>query len=658
MHEQLGGGLDYVLSENRPPESYEQPEWMRCKKCQGLTYAGNPEGDMGPCPAGGVHDHKGSDDYLLTSLVTDGYCVPLSAAPGETIDFCTSGQDTYEVTFLKIGIHGDEVAAMGDPQPIDGGLQVTPENPWQDGCSWAPTFSLTIPEDWESGMYSARCSSPTGLDSHIVFVVKPAAVKPGRIAVLASTSTWNAYNNWGGRSKYSSPVGAFLSFERPNPFATPIDDDIVPKHRTVAELWVLGWLVDAGYGVDVYTDTDFHSGIPDLSGYSALVLNTHTEYWTDQMLDQLEGYLDTGGNLLNLGGNSLFERVELDLDNNRMVALNGDENTFRPLCYLVNLDPPRPERELLGVGSRVGSRTFAPYQVLAADHRFFNHTGLDNFSEIGADGLAGGGASGIEMDTSIPGEAPDGVIVQIESALDDRGAPPPGTVLLARGTNAGDHGPYGADMTTYTTAAGGLVFSVGSITFGGSLIIDTDLQTIVRNVLDECLGKIGRRGQFVDWTSHESDEKATGTLDGRPVTVTGPLGEADLNEEYTGFGTPSFNPSLPTSDAIELESKPTDPEFTVDLGAEVQDVVFYLGSFGSILTFPTDTIVTQLSGDDGFTVTNNVVMGVAKNRTDTAPDDSNGSIRVRRPKPFQSITFNLKPNAPIEKDGVMLQIGS
>jgi hypothetical protein len=43
---------------------------------------------------------------------------------------------------------------------------------------------------------------------------------------------------------------------------------------------------------------------------------------------------------------------------------------------------------------------------------------------------------------------------------------------------------------TYTTAAGGLIFSVGSVSFGGSLIIDSALQTIVRNVLDECLGKI------------------------------------------------------------------------------------------------------------------------------------------------------------------------
>ncbi|MFD9211256.1 hypothetical protein ACFVZM_33860 [Streptomyces sioyaensis] len=175
---------------------------------------------------------------------------------------------------------------------------------------------------------------------------------------------------------------------------------------------------------------------------------------------------------------------------------------------------------------------------------------------------------------------------------------------------------------------------------------------------DGVMLQIGRIEKFVDWTSRDGDQKATGAMDGRTVTVRGPLGETDLNEEYTGFGTSSFDPSLPTSDAIELTSKPANPEFTVDFGAEVHDAVFYLGSLGSILTFPVGTVATKLSGDQDFTIEHdNVVVGVAKNATATTPSDSNGSVRISRPAPFRSITFNLKPNAAIEKDGVMLQIG-
>jgi hypothetical protein len=86
-----------------------------------------------------------------------------------------------------------------------------------------------------------------------------------------------------------------------------------------------------------------------------------------------------------------------------------------------------------------------------------------------------GAASGWEMDTSkqLPGHDP--------------GAPPANVQVLAEGTNVGPTNDYSAQMTYYDTGAGGFVFSAGSLTFGGSLVVDANLQRIVRNVLDECL---------------------------------------------------------------------------------------------------------------------------------------------------------------------------
>jgi hypothetical protein len=112
--------------------------------------------------------------------------------------------------------------------------------------------------------------------------------------VLANTNTWNAYNDWGGRSKYGLRPGAVLSFERPNPGSSPADDGQL-NHLTRAELWVLGWLEDAGFTTDVFTDHDFHAGISALQDYKALILSTHPEYWTPQMLDNLNRYLAAGG---------------------------------------------------------------------------------------------------------------------------------------------------------------------------------------------------------------------------------------------------------------------------------------------------------------------------------------------------------------------------
>ena len=164
--------------------------------------------------------------------------------------------------------------------------------------------------------------------------------------------------------------------------------------------------------------------------------------------------------------------------------LGGDPASLRARSYYRNLTPPRPERAVLGVAYRYDNySTFAPLRVTMADHRFFAGTGLRNGDQIGRQGR-NGAASGWEMDTCLPGHAPAGRIVAAEGA-DDRGTAPGNLQLLARGTNPG----YGADMTYYETSGGGFVFAAGSISFGGSLVQDPQLQVIVRNVLTECLGR-------------------------------------------------------------------------------------------------------------------------------------------------------------------------
>ena len=64
MHDHSGSG-DYMLKQNISGEP-GQDNWRWCNKCQGLAFAGNPS--PGACPAGGTHDHSGSGDYTLAQL--------------------------------------------------------------------------------------------------------------------------------------------------------------------------------------------------------------------------------------------------------------------------------------------------------------------------------------------------------------------------------------------------------------------------------------------------------------------------------------------------------------------------------------------------------------------------------------------------------------
>ena len=70
---------------------------------------------------------------------------------------------------------------------------------------------------------------------------------------------------------------------------------------------------------------------------------------------------------------------------------------------------------------------------------------------------------------------------------------PPGLVVLARAEVPLNTGGFGtAEMTCYDHHGGGFVFSVGSLTFGGSLVKDPGLQTIAGRALSECcLKKFG-----------------------------------------------------------------------------------------------------------------------------------------------------------------------
>ena len=415
-------------------------------------------------------------------VIVAGYASPLSVTPGHKVSFKVSALAPYDLMFqrLKMQANGDPGIDILAGSRQAGTARAVPANAWRDGCGWPESFSYSVPANAQSGIYSARCTGISGEATHICFVVRPSATQRGEVAVLANTNTWTSYNEFGGRSKYSVPMGTTLSFERPNPGVTPIEYNVI-DHLLRAELWMLNWLEDEGYKTDVYSDLDFHKGITNFNRYKALVISTHPEYWTAAMLDHLEAYIAAGGSVLYLGGNGLFEQVEINEPAQTLTHMTDDTTRNRDAFYFRNLEPPRPERGILGVAYRYDNyMTFAPYKVLDATHRLFQGTGLANGDLIGENGINGNGASGWEMDTAIAGTVPPGTVVSA-TGPDDRGAPPANLVVIARGTNPG----FGADMTCYDIPAGGRVFSVGSISFVGSMIRDANLQQIVRNVLAE-----------------------------------------------------------------------------------------------------------------------------------------------------------------------------
>ena len=358
----------------------------------------------------------GASFYPWGGLAADveGYCWPLSASPGETIDFWTGVRlslppdgvnadvtepATYTVDVRRLrrmragvlGVYDDVKDTPLDGESFTAIKYELPPDFLSTGARWGnPAFSLTIPDGapghsdhWPSGMYAARCTDSSLRDFYIPFIVRTSAARKP-FAVIANTNTWNTYNSWGGYGKYTHtyPVPETLPFLRPNPSLTPDVPGLISNprlqhyglsiemnscHLLRAELWVLGWLEDLGlpYAFDVYTDQDLHDGIAGISDgsadrYRALILNTHPEYWTCEMYDRAIAYRDRGGSILYLGGNGLYEEVAFSENREHLhifprldrstLPADCDNEDLRLYSLMRTAEVRRPEHALLGVG--------------------------------------------------------------------------------------------------------------------------------------------------------------------------------------------------------------------------------------------------------------------------------------------------------------------
>ena len=447
---------------------------------------------------------------------------------GERSEFRVHAVEPYRLSLWRYGLNKEFVKLLGwfDEHGPRATMQITPDGDYvQTGVEWnkvgygSPHHTQLVPGPERSGLYYLHAEGESGDFFSFPWVVAPAQPS-APIAVLASTMTWNAYNNFGGRGNYvnstrlpDTPVvngrqdlsrysleGSYpewralddeympVSWDRPEPFNhVPRDTESTdpiegrqPCHLAPAEWRFLAWLEREGYDYDFYAEHQLHDGTLDLDAYKVVISQVHPEYWSAHMFDRIQEWVDArGGRFMYLGGNGLNCEVEI-----------LDDRTMRYKTHIVSgpdgtgaVDPNdpsviyegrfhrsyKPEAGLLGVAfNERGIMTAAPYRVLDADHWVFTGTGLRNGDLFGTESLherIPGGASGHETDKMSPSS-------------------PPNTKLLAKGTNPEDGG---ADMTVYDTATGGAVFSVGSITWSACVLVDPYVSRITANVINRFL---------------------------------------------------------------------------------------------------------------------------------------------------------------------------
>ena len=441
---------------------------------------------------------------------------------------------------------GDELDCKHAPEQY-GAIHFHEED--LDDAGWETDFTLTVSTDLKSGIYAARLRADDGED-YVPFFIRPGkGAAPAPVVLLLPTMTYLAYGNERmqyspdlaslratSRRLNQDPLDLYL-IEHPE-FSSSLYDfhadesgyfyasrlrpltNLRPKYRKWVEggprhlagdLYLVDWLEQKQFDYEVITDEDLHAeGKELLQSYRVVLTGTHPEYYTAAMRTAMEQYLSQGGRLMYLGGNGFYWVTSVSAEKPHVIEVRRGQSGARAWesapgeCYHSTTGEMgglwryrgKAPNKLVGVGcTAVGWGTTSPGYVRSResfDERVaFIFEGVQDDEIIGNFGLAMGGAAGDELDR-----------------LDHRLGTPQHAFLLASSTGHSDHyqkmlediqelkservyrgsgnPDVRADMVYFETMQDGAVFSVGSISWCGSLShnhYDNNVSRITENIL-------------------------------------------------------------------------------------------------------------------------------------------------------------------------------
>jgi hypothetical protein len=519
---------------------------------QGFFVAGpHDDGD----PVTGHYYEIASDDPTRPQVW--GYTDALSYQPGATLRLhAMSDASEARITVARDGLTQTTVLETNiptrfAPTPVDCSVR---------GCGWPVAFEITIPADWPTGVYSITLTVP-GHQSQAIFILRPAR-PTARLAFILATGTWAAYNDWGGSNHYQGlcgPTGNDFSPEvslmRPwakgmihwpdgaprIPHASPLLTRPCYPHMDFARANGISkkyassgwgayerpfalWCEAQGIALDYLTQHDLHAEPDLLDGYPTAVIVGHDEYWTREMRDHLDAWLDRGGRLARFAGN-FFWQTRLSPDRRTQTCYKYVAEAADPLAQTDRItsywDHPRigrPAVATMGLTGTMGvyagwSRCAAHgsggFTVYRSDHWSMLGTGLGYGDVLGAASkVFGYEVDGIdyEIRRGLPFAAPG---TGLEGDLTIVGLSLATTLTHATGAEDADTfiGSYDAEALARTLHGGvtaaaldrvsrgngcmadyrrgrGAVFNAGSCEWVAGLIAkETPVEVVTRNVL-------------------------------------------------------------------------------------------------------------------------------------------------------------------------------
>ncbi|RWO35938.1 MAG: hypothetical protein EOS08_02135 [Mesorhizobium sp.] len=457
---------------------------------------------------------------------------------------------------------------------------------WQDtrdqcsvaGCGWDASFEFRVGDDWPSGAYRVTLTAD-GRDGkpvrchHLFIVIPQPGKKRGGVLQVAATGTWLAYNTWGGSNHYEGITGPnrdqyapMVSTQRPwcrgfvvlpkeaprVPLAVAVPPKTVPRYPHMEWAFATGhskkyassgwasydshffrFAERAGYAVDLASQHELHFSPEILDGYDCVIFVGHDEYWTWEMRDAVDAYVERGGRAARFAGNFMWQ-TRLEDEGRRQVCYKYRARAEDPVYRGGDVTRATNSWEAPEIG-RPGATTFglnatrgiyagwggcAPrgvrgFPVYRPEHWAFAGTGIYYGDLLGADShVYGYEVDGLdhEIHGGLPYPTPDsgapdgleilavGMAAQVEESADipfehqflgDEDGRFTAETLFGEASDANlDKVKRGNGMIVNFRRGKGEVFHAGSCEWvAGLLRQDAMVERVTRNVLDRYLGK-------------------------------------------------------------------------------------------------------------------------------------------------------------------------
>lgn len=470
----LIGAWDFSLDINSDGITDIGPNWlhgsvtnMPARAIPGYNHTGrDPDWKNVPEEYGAIHFH---DDDLEDAKWTPSFAleVPTSLKSGVYAAKLTTGDSEDYVPFYVRSPRGNPTAKI---------LFLAPTNSY---LAYANEHMMNLPIVQELGEASGASES-----------AYPSTVQDKYIVKEGLNSLYDVHTD-GSYVHYSSSRRPILTM-RPKYDMPVLAGGKGSPHQFNADMHLVDWLEAQNYTYDVATDEDLHyEGLSVLTPYNVVVTGSHPEYWSRQMLQVMDTYLHNGGRLMYLGGNGFYWVTSSPSGKPHVIEVRKSHGTGTN-----QVDPGEwyhsttgeyggiwrnhgyPPQKMLGVGfTSQGIDRNAAYKRLQDS---YDPRAAFIFEGVGKEEIIGDfpslvmeyGAGGFELDRADLelGTPAHALIMAVANEFSD-------AYQHVREENPSITGLHGgtkselvrSDLVFFETPNGGGVFSVGSISWCGSL---------------------------------------------------------------------------------------------------------------------------------------------------------------------------------------------